>query len=148
MRFHWYPLDSQICKFRIGSYGNDYQRMTFQTKTLSFDKVGYNAVLDYSVEVLELAESDAFYLWDAYQNFSLAGFEIRLKRQSLKYLVNYFLPSGLFVVASWVMRNFNLKYLILHLVKTFKNKCYIDQFNELVTIALPSDQIYMPKTES
>ena len=103
MRFHWYPLDSQICKFKIGSYGNDNQRMTFHTKTLSFDKVGYNTVLDYSTEVLELDEIDTFYLWDSYQNYSIAGFEIRLKRQSFKYPVNYFLPSGLFVVASWVM---------------------------------------------
>jgi len=70
---------------------------------------GYNTVLDYSAEVIELDERDAFYLWDSYQNFSLTGFEIRLKRQSLKYMVNYFLPSGLFVVASWVICDFHIK---------------------------------------
>ena len=33
---------------------------------------------------------------------SFAGFEVHLKRKPNKYLQNYFVPSGLLVVISWV----------------------------------------------
>ncbi len=35
-------------------------------------------------------------------NYSLAGFKISFRRNSLRYLTNYYLPSGMFVVVSWV----------------------------------------------
>ena len=35
-------------------------------------------------------------------NFSITGIEINFKRHSVKYLYVYYLPSGLFVVVSWV----------------------------------------------
>ena len=35
-------------------------------------------------------------------NFSIAGFEVRLKRHSMKYIIYNYFPSGLFVCLSWI----------------------------------------------
>ena len=35
-------------------------------------------------------------------NFSVAGFEMILARHLSHYLITYYLPSGLFVVVSWI----------------------------------------------
>merc|ERR1711874_522483 len=35
-------------------------------------------------------------------NFSLAGFEMVLQRHVSHYLITYYLPSGLFVIVSWI----------------------------------------------
>ena len=35
-------------------------------------------------------------------NYSLAGFEMVLVRHVMHYIINYYLPSGLFVVVSWI----------------------------------------------
>ena len=102
MRFQWYPLDNQICKFRIGSFAYDVNKMTFKTKRLTYDASAYNTILDYSVEILPLDEKDIFILRDGNKNYSVSGFEMRLSRHSLRYFLNYYLPSGLFVMVSWV----------------------------------------------
>lgn len=103
MRFQWYPMDTQICKFRIGSYGYDMKYLYVRTEKLTYSKKVHKTVLDYSAEVFQLNEKDTFWLWESYINYSVTGFEIHLKRQSQKYIINYFVPSGLFVVVSWVI---------------------------------------------
>jgi len=98
MTFKWYPMDTQICKFKIGSFTNDQTTMIFHTKKLSQEKLADNAVLDYSVEVFHLNMDDTYVIWAAATdvNYSVAGFEVHLERRTLKYLVNYYLPSGVF----------------------------------------------------
>ena len=105
MTFKWYPMDTQICKFKIGSFSSDQNTLIFQTNALSHENLDKNAVLDYSAQAFLLNDYDTFIIWasEADVNYSVAGFEIHLQRHSSKYLVNYYLPSGLFVVTSWVM---------------------------------------------
>ena len=73
-----------------------------QTKKIFYDRSVLYSVLDYSVDIFPLDEKQAFYVWDGIGNFSLTGFEIRWKRHNVKYVINYYLPSGLFVIVSWV----------------------------------------------
>ena len=73
----------------------------FYTDLFTYDQTNEHSVLDYSIEILPLKEKDELLVWHNY-NYSLTGFEMRLKRKALKYIVNYYLPSGLFVVVSWV----------------------------------------------
>ena len=75
--------------------------MMFYTNLLKYDKTTKHSVLDFSFEVFPLDQRDEFLVWHHY-NYSLTGFEMRLERNSFKYIVNYYLPSGLFVVVSWV----------------------------------------------
>ena len=59
--------------------------------------------LDYKVSIKPLKAKDRKNRWPATgAKFSLAGFEIHLKRYVFKYVVDYYLTSGLFVVVSWV----------------------------------------------
>ena len=60
-------------------------------------------ILDYHLQVGELKEKDLQWYWEGTnRNYSLAGFEMKLRRHTTKYIVEYYLPSGLFVVTSWV----------------------------------------------
>ena len=102
MRFERYPLDYQVCKFKIGSYAYDENKMKFKTNLLQYNNKLRNTILDYNVQILPLQEEDSLFIWQNIGNYSLTGFEMRLRRNSLKYLVNYYLPSGLFVIVSWV----------------------------------------------
>ena len=118
MRFEKYPLDEHICTFRVGSTNMDINFMRFGETTATFDETSKNTILDYSVNVLPLAESDRIILYQganysvtglsgelscpSYSLMFTSGLEMRLSRHVLKYLYIYYLPSGLFVVVSWV----------------------------------------------
>ena len=76
-------------------------------REIDFDANDQIGVLDYSVDVYHLPDSRqkrTFYEDDPElrHSQSFAGFEVHLKRKPNKYLQNYFVPSGLLVVISWV----------------------------------------------
>ena len=79
--------------------------MKFNASLLSYDDSLRNTILDYNVALNPLKPEDSLFIWQSIGNYSLTGFEMTLRRNSLKYLVNYYLPSGLFVVVSWVGDN-------------------------------------------
>eukprot|EP00090_Calanus_glacialis_P024072 TRINITY_DN37374_c0_g1_i1.p1 TRINITY_DN37374_c0_g1~~TRINITY_DN37374_c0_g1_i1.p1 ORF type:complete len:266 (+),score=63.00 TRINITY_DN37374_c0_g1_i1:102-800(+) len=79
----------------------DINYMRFGETTLSYDETNRNTILDYMVDAKQLKEEDRIFLY-AGQNYSVTGIEMRLSRHVLKYLYIYYLPSGLFVVVSWV----------------------------------------------
>ena len=51
-------------------------------------------VLDYSVDIIQLGESDFILDYGELGNFSVAGFEMVLQRHVSHYLITYYLPSG------------------------------------------------------
>ena len=59
-------------------------------------------VLDYEIKIQRLRDEDQIFIGGALGNFSLAGFEMILQRHVSHYIINYYLPSSLFVVVSWV----------------------------------------------
>ena len=75
--------------------------MMFHANNLKYDKANEHSVLDFTANIFPLEEEDKYSVWDS-GNYSLAGFEMRLERHTFKYIANYYLPSGLFVVVSWV----------------------------------------------
>ena len=67
-----------------------------------------NQILDYDFKASRLKEDDIVQYWSSTgKNYSVAGFEIRLQRHALQYIVQYYLTTGLFVVVSWVIYEFN-----------------------------------------
>ena len=60
----------------------------------SFVKTANSVVLDYKVDILELGPSDFVLNYGELGNFSVAGFEMRLRRHVSHYLITYYLPSG------------------------------------------------------
>ena len=104
--------------YKIGSYAYDEGKMKYKTYNLSYDFNQRKTIPDYRIEVNPLKEKDSFYEWNfgsmSTVNMSLAGFELSLQRNIQKYLVNYYLPSGILVVVSWVRSNENIKVFFNH----------------------------------
>ena len=66
-----------------------------------------NQILDYDFKASRLKDNDIVQYWSSTgKNYSVAGFEIRLQRHPLQYIVQYYLTTGLFVVVSWVIYEF------------------------------------------
>ena len=60
MTFSDFPLDIQICRFQVGSFNYDTEKMIFKDEFIADDtKIG--SVLDYSIEITELPASKSFY---------------------------------------------------------------------------------------
>merc|ERR1719150_2779917 len=76
--------------------------MTFSNEKLSYDPGAGNTILDYQVVIKELQPADRILPYAEAGNYSITGFEMTLTRNVAKYLYIYYLPSGLFVVVSWV----------------------------------------------
>ena len=104
MRFDKFPLDTQTCKFQVGSYSYDDSKMTFATDVAGYSapKVANSIALDYAITITKLRKEDQVFLGDSLGNFSLAGFEMVLHRYVSTYIITYYLPSGLFVIVSWI----------------------------------------------
>ena len=82
--------------------------MNFQTILHYNEQEKKRTILDYHLQVKELKEEDLQWYWEGTnRNYSLAGFEMKLKRHATKYIVEYYLPSGLFVITSWVCISHN-----------------------------------------
>jgi len=102
MLFDSFPLDTQICKFQVGSYSYDMHRMVFNVSTLGYIQRTQALILDYRILIRNLSHKDKMFNGGALGNYSLAGFEMILERHVMSYIITYYLPSGLFVVVSWI----------------------------------------------
>ena len=99
----------QTCPFIVGTYGYDNKKVRVFTDNLSqgsFTSLDQNAILDYGIQLRKLNKEVT---WDSFEftshlNFTNGGFELIMKRHKLKYIINHYLPSGLFVIVSWVIR--------------------------------------------
>ena len=65
------------------------------------DKSQIRSILDYSVEINKLPESKQNYVAIT-GNYSVAGFELILRRKVSHYIITCYLPSGMFVIVSWI----------------------------------------------
>ena len=105
----------QTCTFMVGDYDNTKIRMfTNNLNQAAFTTLDQNAILDYSIELRKISK---VVTWDSFDftsdmNFTNGGFELIMKRHKLKYIINYYLSPGTFVVVSWVLRitHFQRKY--------------------------------------
>ena len=62
----------------------------------------FNSVLDYTVNIQNLPPHKKNYGGYYVGNFSVAGIEITLKRKMTHYIISWYLPSGIFVIVSWI----------------------------------------------
>ena len=104
MKFENYPIDNHTCKILFRSGVNNASDISLNLDYLEFKK-DFN-LLDYSFDVHTIPTGSEI------NSFSFTGFEIRLKRNINKYIVNYYVPSGILVTITWVNQNVNK--LILH----------------------------------
>ena len=116
MLFDDYPFDHHVCYFKMSSKGFG-QKLIYQTNNVTtaeteveYDRTG-NLIKklqnsDYRSEVNKLPEEERFFRWGMTKkdihNTSLAGFEIELWRKYEKYIIYYYIPSGLLTITSTV----------------------------------------------
>ena len=102
MTFETYPLDSHICDFKLGSFSYDSSIINFTMGSLIFNVSKQVSLLDYSLQVIRLPDDKRKYGEHGSIFWVLVGFEIKLERYIKKYVINYYLPSGLLATVSWV----------------------------------------------
>ena len=101
--FSKFPFDTQKCKFQVESYSYDTSRMVVYTSSAKFDGKTTNSFdLGYDIKINRLSREDSLLVYDGLGNFSLAGFEMTLKRRVSSYIVGYYMPSGIIIVLSWM----------------------------------------------
>ena len=75
--------------------------MVFENEFVPDDKQAIKSILDYQITIKDLKPEETHYMALG-MNYSVAGFEMILQRKMSFYIVTYYLPSGLFVVVSWI----------------------------------------------
>ena len=107
MDFHGYPFDHQNCPFRLSSYSNDETKLQFDTNIIDFKDDEQVSLIQYSIDVEPLPKSSLkvkhLSISGKVGLWSVTGFVVKLKRQTMQYKINYFIPSGILVIASWVI---------------------------------------------
>ena len=101
MSFEFYPLDKHVCYFQLTDFDHDGRSLNFTLDGLDFDIESQVSLLDYELNLNSLSEEQQKYKFGS-QYWSVAGFEIKMERKIRKYLVNYFIPSGVLAMVSWV----------------------------------------------
>ena len=75
--------------------------MVFRSEFVPDEKESIKSILDYSISINKLRDDQTHYMALG-MNYSVTGFEMILQRKMSFYIVTYYLPSGLFVVVSWI----------------------------------------------
>ena len=101
MKFNSFPMDIQICKFQVGSFNYDNTKLIFTNEMIPDAKTAVKSILDYDIEINDLLPEETHYV-ALNMNYSVTGFEMILTRKMSFYVITYYLPSGLFVVVSWI----------------------------------------------
>ena len=113
MVFDYYPLDSHVCYLKVCSTSYLANKVSYKTEPfmddheidLSGEHFKQLTVLDYEVELNKLPEKHSFIELGTQKDIlrrSIAGFEIRLHRKYKKYIIYYYMPSGLIAIISCV----------------------------------------------
>ena len=105
-RFDNYPFDKQHCPFQVGSYIYNASYLKFSVgKFIDLNAMNdiSTSVTDYKIlKKIDLRDEYKVFSWSMYDNYSLAGYEMHMERKSKKYIFNFYLPSSIFVIVSWV----------------------------------------------
>ena len=101
MKFNSFPMDIQVCKFQVGSFNYDNEKLIFANFKLPNATTAVKSILDYEIEINELHPDETHYI-ALQMNYSVTGFEMVLTRKMSFYVITYYLPSGLFVLVSWI----------------------------------------------
>ena len=106
MTFESYPMDEQICYFLIGSstcIDSSGQFFELSKSLYKFNTTQQLALKGYRFQINQLPEykkfsNDSY----CYSKNQITGFELKFQHNFWKYLISYYIPSGILVIFSWV----------------------------------------------
>ena len=115
-------------------------KMVFSNDFVPNSRSSIKSVLDYEIEIFDPTETQ--YTVEALGlNYSVAGFEMVLTRKISFYIVTYYMPSGLFVVVSWIRCGLAYQFISLQgggeprgarapNIKKNKKMCFLQTLNQ------------------
>ena len=106
MTFEYFPFDSQICDFLITSYSSTDTEILFKFNSIDYQKDDQVSHVKYhiaNVQPVKEYKSEFLKADGLKGNWSITGFSVSLSRKRMKFIVDYFMPSGLLVIISWVI---------------------------------------------
>ena len=99
MNFDNYPLDRQKCLFQVGSYYGSNE--TIQCESNWWYDATRQKNIQHVVDLMSLPpENQTVSLISG--NYAVCGFSIHLQRKRMQNFVQIYMPSFMFVVASWI----------------------------------------------
>ena len=99
MNFEHYPFDSQLCRFRQGSFHSPQEIVDCTSKVTH--RVKEQRELQYDITITDPHPED--HTFEVSERvWAVCGFRIELKRQRTKIFLDVYLTSTLLVIASWV----------------------------------------------
>jgi len=99
MNFDDYPLDAHTCQFQVGSYYDTNLTVTCKSHFMYTGKRQRSLQYDITIEQLP----DKYQIVKLHSgHYAACGFQIRLERKQMQYIVQVYLPSVMFVIVSWV----------------------------------------------
>ena len=101
VNFDDYPFDSHACFFEMASYTYPKEKLIF-TVFIEGSFVYYNQKDFLCSDFLVDLEKFPIQRNQSEFGFSLTGFQINMQRNIGKYIFNYYIPSALMVITSWV----------------------------------------------
>ena len=99
MEYRMYPFDVHTCSIKWSSADLDATRLKFNISDPAKWGKHKNTIGYFDVDILPL---DAFIEMFDDEPWSMTGFKLTFRRKYRKYIINYYLSSGLFVIISWV----------------------------------------------
>ena len=105
MNFESYPFDKQRCDINLTSYSNSKKEVTFQLQKVNFLDNYQMSSMEFNSRAKSFDDyDDEFIRSDGeVMKWSVVGFSVYLTRNPNKILIDYFIPSGLLVLVSWVI---------------------------------------------
>ena len=99
--FYRFPMDIQKCRYNIWPLHNNFDEVQIKFDPSINPRIKGNN-LDYEVTA-QFSQGSGEWFWiHGGANVSRIWFELTLTRKPLRYLLESFLPSGCFVILSWV----------------------------------------------
>ena len=101
LHFNDYPFDSHECFFEMGSYTYPKEELIF-TVLIEGNYIYYNQKDFLCSDFLMNLEKFPTERNESTFGYSITGFQMNLQRNIEKYIFNFYIPSGLMVITSWV----------------------------------------------
>jgi len=99
MNFDDYPLDAHACQFQVGSY-YDTEEVVKCNAHFIYDENRQRS-LQHLIQIEELPSRFKTVRLPS-GVYSAAGFQVKLQRKQMQFVVQVYLPSAMFVIVSWV----------------------------------------------
>ena len=116
MEYKFYPFDEQVCSFSISSADLVASKLVFNMTKKVAKGSAPNALGEFDTEIIQLTEdisttlvyNSSYFMADKHEDhqvkstWAYTGFKLKLDRRYSRHVFNYYLPTIMMVLLSWV----------------------------------------------